>query len=54
MVPVLRKIVKNIIQVLETKQDRLMFLSSCAICGKKNRLSLKIKNSILIIFEMIS
>ena len=36
MVAVLRKIVKTIVQVLENKQDRLMLLSSCAICGKKN------------------
>ena len=32
-----------------------MLLSSCAVCGKKYQLSLKIKNStILIIFEKIS
>ena len=31
-----------------TKQNRLKFLSNCAICGKKNRLLLKIKK-----FEII-
>ena len=39
----------------KTKQNRLILLSNCAVCGKENRLSLKIKNStILTIFEMIS
>ena len=46
--------------VIRTKQNRLMLLSSCAACGKKKSSSLKIKNSmkdystILIILEMIS
>ena len=40
--------------VRKTKKSRL-FLSICAICGKKNWLLLKSKNSIiLIIFQMIS
>ena len=30
----------------KSKQNRLMLLSNCAVCAKKNRLSLKIKNSI--------
>ena len=32
--------------VRRTKQNRLMVVSNCAVCGKKNRVSLKIKNSI--------
>ena len=46
--------------VRKTIQNRLMPLSNCAVCGKKNRVSLKIKNSttqystILIKFQMIS
>ena len=41
--------------VRKAKQNRLMLLSNHAVCGKKNILSLKIKNStILITFEMIS
>ena len=39
----------------KTKQNRLMLLSNCAICGKKNQFLLRTKNSaILIIFQMIS
>ena len=39
----------------KAKLNRLMFLPNCAVCGKKNHLSLKTKNStILIIYEMIS
>ena len=33
--------VKNI------KQSRLIFLSNCAVCGKKNQDSFKFKNSVL-------
>ena len=41
--------------VTKTKQNRITFLSNCAICGKKNWILLKIKNSTaLIIFEMVS
>ena len=35
--------------VKKTKENRLMLLSNCAVCGKKNQLFLKIKN-----FKMIS
>ena len=38
--------------VRKTKQNRLMVLSVCAVCGKKNQLLLKIEN--LITFQMIS
>ena len=38
--------------VRKTKQNRLMILSNCGVCGKKkNKLSLKVKK--LIIFPMI-
>ena len=38
--------------VRKTKQNRLMILSNCGVCGKKkNQLSLKVKK--LIIFPMI-
>ena len=41
--------------VRKTKQNILMFLLNCTICGKKIRLLLKTKNfTILIIFQMIS
>ena len=41
--------------VRKTKQNRLMLLLNCAICGKKNQLSLKTENStILMIFQMIT
>ena len=41
--------------VRRTKQNRLMLLSNCAICGKKNQLLLKTKSStILIIFQLVS
>ena len=35
--------------VRKTEQNRLMLLSNCAVCGKKNQLLLKIKN-----FQMIN
>ena len=31
----------------ETKQNRLMLLSNCAVCGKKNSTFIKNKNSII-------
>ena len=34
------------LKVRTTKQNRLMLLSKCAVCGKKNHGSLKIKKSI--------
>ena len=46
--------------VKNTKENRLMFLSNCAVCGKKNQDSLEIKNfvkhysRILVIFKTIS
>ena len=41
--------------IRKTKQNRLMLLRNCAVCGKKNQLPLKINNSrILIIFQMIN
>ena len=41
--------------VRKTKQNRLMLLSNCPLCGKKNRHLLKTKNSTtLIIFQIIS
>ena len=41
--------------VRKTKQNRLMFLSNYAVCGKKKSTFIKIMNSlILILFEMIS
>ena len=39
--------------VEKTKQSRLMLLSNCAVCDKKETLEIK-KSTILIIFEMIS
>ena len=30
---------------IETKQNRLMLLSNCAVCGKKNSTFIKNKNS---------
>ena len=32
----------------KTKHNRLMILSNCALCGKKDRLLLKIKNSTML------
>ena len=41
--------------VRKTKQIKIMLLSNCAVCGKKNQLLLKIKNyTFFIISEMIS
>ena len=41
--------------VRKTKQNRLMILSSFAICDKRKSTYIRIKNSaILIVFEMIS
>ena len=41
--------------VRKTKQNRLMLLSNCPLCDKKNRHLLKTKNSTtLIIFQIIS
>ena len=34
------------LNVKKTKQNRLMLLSNCAVCGKKNQFLWKIKNSI--------
>ena len=39
--------------VRKTKQNKLMLLSNCAVCDKKETLEIK-KSTILIIFEMIS
>ena len=36
----------------KTEQNRLMLLSDCAVCGKKNPLLLKIKK--LIVFQIIN
>ena len=51
-------ILQEITLTNETKQNDLMLLSNCVVCGKKNQFSLsllEIKNStILIIFQMIS
>ena len=45
IVSVLRKILQvKIPSVRRTKQNWLMLASDCAICGKKNWSSLKIKN----------
>ena len=45
---------KNL-SVRKTRQNRLMFLSNLLFVARKNKLSLKIKNSkILITFEVIS
>ena len=46
----LKNILLPKIQSRKTKQTRLMLLSNCAICGKKNQLLLKIKK--LIVFQM--
>ena len=41
--------------VRKTKQNKLMLLSNCSVCGKNYKLLLKIKNfTILIILRMIS
>ena len=59
IVLIVRKILRTK-SVRKTKQNSLISLSNCAVCSKKNGLSLKIKNSIkqystiLIVFKMIS
>ena len=35
------------VSVKNIKQSRLIFLSNCAVCGKKNQDSFKFKNSVL-------
>ena len=40
------------LSVRKTKQNRLMLLSNCAFCGKRNQVLLKIEK--LIAFQMIS
>ena len=32
--------------IRKTKQNRGILLSKCVVCGKKNQVSLKIKNSV--------
>ena len=46
---------KALIVKIKIRWNRLMLISNCVVCDKKNGLSLKIKNStILIVFEMIN
>ena len=54
MLKILKDIAIQNSSVRKTQQDRLMYLSSCAVCGKKkSRTPLGSIQQFLMIFEMI-